>query len=419
VDDSTYRAPKGTRDILWPDSARWRTLVEVFADVVGAAGYTQVVPPMFEHVEVFRRLGDATDVVSKEMYEFLDKGGRSIALRPEQTASVVRAFAEHRPVVPWKVWYAGPNFRYERAQKGRFRQFDQVGVEALGSDDPHLDAEVIALAWRFYERLGLRRVTLLVNSLGNPEDRARYVDALTAHFSADADALSPESRKTLASNPLRLLDSRRPEDADLVAAAPQMSDHLSDDAARHFVRVCGALDALDIPYTVSPRLVRGLDYYLRTTFEFIAEALDAAQDAIGGGGRYDGLAEAMGAPPTPGVGFALGVDRTLLACDAEAAFEAPASTVDVFVVDTCGGDEAVLVTDEVRRAGLRVDRAWDDRSMKAQMKAADRSGAALAVIIGEDERSGGTATVRDLRGDAGQESVARTDLIETLRTRLP
>ena len=387
MDDSTYRAPKGTRDILWPDSARWRTLVEVFADVVGAAGYTQVVPPMFEHVEVFRRLGDATDVVSKEMYEFLDKGGRSIALRPEQTASVVRAFAEHRPVVPWKVWYAGPNFRYERAQKGRFRQFDQVGVEALGPDDPHLDAEVIALAWRFYERLGLRRVTLLVNSLGNPEDRARYVDALTAHFSADADALSAESRKTLATNPLRLLDSRRPEDADLVAAAPQMSDHLSDDAARHFDRVCGALDA--------------------------------AQDAIGGGGRYDGLAEAMGAPPTPGVGFALGVARTLLACDAEAAFEAPASTVDVFVVDTCGGDEAVLVTDEVRRAGLRVDRAWDDRSMKAQMKAADRSGAALAVIIGEDERSGGTATVRDLRGDAGQESVARTDLIETLRTRLP
>ena len=161
--DSTFRAPKGTRDILWPDSARWRALVDAFADVVGAAGYPQVVPPMFEHVEVFHRLGDATDVVSKEMYEFLDKGGRNIALRPEQTASVVRAFAEHRPVVPWKVWYAGPNFRYERAQKGRFRQFDQVGVEALGPDDPHLDAEVIALAWRFYERLGLRRVTLLLS----------------------------------------------------------------------------------------------------------------------------------------------------------------------------------------------------------------------------------------------------------------
>ncbi|MBC8364751.1 MAG: histidine--tRNA ligase [Actinobacteria bacterium] len=413
-----YRAPKGTRDILWPDSARWRTLVEVFADVVGAAGYTQVVPPMFEHVEVFRRLGDATDVVAKEMYEFLDKGGRSIALRPEQTASVVRAFAEHRPVVPWKVWYAGPNFRYERAQKGRFRQFDQVGVEALGPDDPHLDAEVIALAWRFYERLGLRQVTLLLNSLGNPDDRSRYVEALTAHFSADADALSAESRKTLTTNPLRVLDSQRPDDAELIDAAPRMPDFLSEDAATHFATVRAALDALGIPYTVSPRLVRGLDYYLRTTFEFTAEALDAAQDAIGGGGRYDRLAEAMGAPATPGVGFALGVDRTLLACDAEAVFDAPATVVDVFVVDTCGGDEAVLLTDEVRRAGLRCDRAWDDRSMKAQMKAADRSGAAIAVIIGEDERSGGNVTVRDLRGGAGQETLARTDLIENLRTRL-
>ncbi len=417
--DSIYRAPKGTRDILWPDSARWRALVEAFADVVGAAGYTQVVPPMFEHVEVFRRLGDATDVVAKEMYEFLDKGGRSIALRPEQTASVVRVFAEHRPVVPWKVWYTGPNFRYERAQKGRFRQFDQVGVEALGPDDPHLDAEVIALAWRFYERLGLRQVTLLLNSLGNPDDRSRYVDALTAHFSADADALSEESRTTLATNPLRVLDSRRPEDADLVAAAPEMLDFLSDDAAVHFARVRGALDALGIPYTVSPRLVRGLDYYLRTTFEFVAEALDAAQDAVGGGGRYDRLAEEMGAPPTPGVGFALGVDRTLLACDAEGVFDAPATVIDVFVVDTCGGDEAVLLTDEVRRAGMRVDRAWDDRSMKAQMKAADRSGAAIALIVGEDERSSGTVTVRDLRGDAGQQAVPRAELIETLQTRLP
>ena len=180
--DHPFRAPKGTRDILWPDSARWRALVDVFADVAGSAGYLEVIPPMFEHVEVFQRLGEATDVVRKEMYSFEDKGGRTIALRPEQTASVVRAFAEHRPPVPWKAWYAGPNFRYERAQKGRFRQFDQVGVEALGPEDAHLDAEVIALAWRFYERLGLRRVTLLVNSLGSTDDRQRYVAALRTHF---------------------------------------------------------------------------------------------------------------------------------------------------------------------------------------------------------------------------------------------
>jgi len=418
VADQPFRAPKGTRDILWPDSARWRALVDLFADVAGSAGYLEVIPPMFEHVEVFQRLGEATDVVRKEMYSFEDKGGRTIALRPEQTASVVRAFAEHRPPVPWKAWYAGPNFRYERAQKGRFRQFDQVGVEALGPEDAHLDAEVIALAWRFYERLGLRRITLLVNSLGSTDDRQRYVAALRAHFEAHLDALSEESQATLDTNPLRVLDSRREADADLVAAAPTMADYLGDESATHFDQVTDALDALGVPFTVAPRLVRGLDYYVRTTFEFAAEALDAAQNAVGGGGRYDGLAEDLGAPPTPGVGFALGVDRTLLACDAEGVFEAPAAAVDVFVVDTTGGNLAVVLTDRIRLAGLRADRSWDDRSMKAQMKAADRSGAALAVIVGDDERDNGTVTVRDLRGDAGQEAVTLDSMIDTLRARL-
>ena len=416
--DHPFRAPKGTRDILWPDSARWRALVDVFADVAGSAGYLEVIPPMFEHVEVFQRLGEATDVVRKEMYSFEDKGGRTMALRPEQTASVVRAFAEHRPPVPWKAWYAGPNFRYERAQKGRFRQFDQVGVEALGPEDAHLDAEVIALAWRFYERLGLRRITLLVNSLGSTDDRQRYVAALRAHFEAHLDALSEESQATLDTNPLRVLDSRREADADLVAAAPTMADYLGDESATHFDQVTDALDALGVPFTVAPRLVRGLDYYVRTTFEFAAEALDAAQNAVGGGGRYDGLAEDLGAPPTPGVGFALGVDRTLLACDAEGVFEAPSAAVDVFVVDTTGGNLAVILTDRIRAAGLRADRSWDDRSMKAQMKAADRSGAALAVIVGDDERDNGTVTVRDLRGDAGQEAVTLDSMIDTLRARL-
>ena len=416
--DPIFRAPKGTHDILWPESARRRALTAVFADIVEGAGYTEVVPPMFEHVEVFHRLGDATDVVRKEMYDFLDKGGRHIALRPEQTASIVRAFSEHRPTVPWKAWYEGPNFRYERAQKGRFRQFDQVGVEALGPEDAHLDAEVIALAWLFYERLGLRRVTLMLNSLGGPLDRARYVEALRGHFSSDLDSLSADSRTTLAVNPLRVLDSRRPEDADLVAAAPSMLDHLSDDAAAHFERVQAALDSLGIPYEIAPRLVRGLDYYVRTTFEFVAEAFDAAQNAIGGGGRYDGLAEEMGAPATPGVGFALGVDRTLMACDAEGVFDAPTTTVDVFVVDTTGGDQALSLTDELRRAGLRADRAWDARSMKAQMRAADRSGAALAVIVGEAELESGMVALRDMRGDAGQETIHRSSVIDTLLARL-
>ena len=392
--------------------------MEVFAEVVGSAGYLEVVPPIFEHIEVFQRLGPATDVVRKEMYAFEDKGGRTIALRPEQTASVVRGFAEHRPAVPYKTWYAGPNFRYERAQKGRFRQFDQVGVEVLGPYDPHLDAETITLAWRFYERLGLRRVTLLVNSLGSAEDRDRYVDALRVHFEENRDALSEESRATLAANPMRVLDSKREADIELVDAAPLMLDHLSDDSAEHFTAVTEALDAVGVPYTVNPRLVRGLDYYVRTTFEFAADALDASQNAVGGGGRYDGLAAEMGAPETPGVGFALGVDRTLLACDAEGVFAAPASAVDVFVVDATDGTEAVVLTDRIRSAGLRVDRAWDGRSMKAQMRAADRSAAVLAVIIGEDERASGMATVRDLRGDGGQETVEIGQLTDILRARL-
>ncbi len=416
--DPIYRAPKGTHDVLWPESARRRALVGVFADVVEAAGYTELVPPMFEHVEVFRRLGDTTDVVRKEMYEFEDRGGRQIALRPEQTASIVRSFGEHRPALPWKAWYAGPNFRYERAQKGRFRQFDQVGIEALGPEDAHLDVEVIATAWRFYECLGLQKVTLLVNSLGGSEDRARYVSALHDHFSANLDSLSEDSRTTASTNPLRVLDSNRPEDADLIDSAPSMLDHLSDEAAGHFEQVKVALTSLEIPFTIQPRLVRGLDYYVRTTFEFTSEVFEAAQNAIGGGGRYDGLAEAMGAPPTPGVGFAIGVDRTLMACDAEGVFEAPDTPVDVFVVDTTGGEAALLVTDELRRSGLRADRSWGERSMKAQMRAADRSGAAMAVIIGDSERESGTLTLRDLRRDTGQESVALSSITETLLARL-
>ena len=215
-----------------------------------------------------------------------------------------------------------------------------------------------------------------------------------------------------------MLDSNRPEDADLIAAAPDMLDHLSADAAAHFDQVQAALTGLEIPFTIQPRLVRGLDYYVRTTFEFTSGAFDAAQNAIGGGGRYDGLAEAMGAPATPGVGFALGVDRTLMACDAEGAFEATSSTVDVFVVDTTGGEAALLITDELRRAGISADRAWDGRSMKSQMRAADRSGAAIAVIVGDDEAESGTASLRDLRGDAGQDTVQRSSITETLLARL-
>jgi len=230
----SFATSPGTRDILPPDSGRWRAFQQVFADVVETAGYSHIIPPMFEDLGVFLRVGETTEIVTKEMYDFEDKGGRRVALRPEQTASVCRAFVEHRPVTPWKVWYAGPNFRYEKPQQGRYRQFDQVGIEALGVDDPQLDAEVISLAMEFYARLGLRQVRLAINSLGDSGDRDRYSAALRAHFAANLGALSAESQATLERNPLRVLDSKRDQDAPLIASAPKMADHLSDAAAQHF-----------------------------------------------------------------------------------------------------------------------------------------------------------------------------------------
>ena len=416
--DSVYRAPKGTRDLVWPDSERRRSFIDLFAEIVSSAGYAEIVLPMFEHVEVFQRLGDGTDVVRKEMYDFEDKGGRNIALRPEQTASIVRAYAEHRPSLPWKVWYAGPNFRYERAQKGRFRQFDQVGIEALGADDPYLDVEVIAIAWRFYEALGLKQVNLSLNSVGTLQDRIVYIEALSEYLEKQKGFLSTEAQETLSSNPLRVLDSKRAEDIEVVSQAPSILEHLSEEASNHFSKVEEGLKKLEIPYLVQPNLVRGLDYYVQTTFEFSTESIDAAQDAIGGGGRYDGLAAEMGAPATPGVGFALGLDRTLMACEAEKTFIGPEQLLQVYVIDTTGGENSLLITDQLRQNGFKVDRSFGDRSMKAQMKAADKSGAKIALIVGEDEVEKGVVTIRDLRGEEGQEEIASDSIIANLEKRL-
>jgi histidyl-tRNA synthetase len=368
---------------------------------------------MFEDLGVFLRLGDATDVVTKEMYDFEDKGGRRIALRPEHTAGICRAFVQHRPTTPWKVWYSGSNFRYEKAQAGRYRQFDQVGIETLGSTDALLDVEVISLGWQFFRSLGLSQVVLMVNSLGDPDDRARYIDALRTYFDERSETLSEESRATLLRNPLRVLDSKRAQDKPVIADAPTIDQFLSDDALAHFVKVREGLDRLSIPYVVNTGLVRGLDYYQRTVFEFVSTALDSAQTAVGGGGRYDGLVEDLGGPHTPGVGFAMGVDRTLLACDAENVFVDVVTELDVFVVDVVDGMSALHVTDFLRREGFNVDRAFDNRSMKAQMKVADRSGARIAIIIGPDEVSNNTYTVRHLE-TSEQRVVPHSDLLETL-----
>ena len=402
------------RDILPPESARWRRFVAAFAETVTAAGYGQIIPPLLEDIGVFHRVGEATDIVTKEMYDFVDKGDRHVALRPEQTASVCRAFVQHRPATPWKVWYSGPNFRYERPQRGRYRQFDQVGIEVLGANDPYLDVEVISLGWSFFKRLGLQQVQLHLNSLGEPENRQNFVAALQTYFTDNIDRLSDASKTTLAKNALRVLDSKRPEDNEVIAGAPKISQFYSDDARLHFETVQSGLRALNIPFTVNEKLVRGLDYYRHTTFEFVGGTLESAQNAIGGGGRYDGLVEDLGGPPTGGIGFALGLDRTLIACDDEGVFAPSLSPVDVFVVDTAGGLEALVITQQLRDAGISSDRSFENRSMKSQMKAADKSGAQIAIIVGSDEVSAQSFVLRPLRGDEQQSTIPRSELIPSI-----
>ena len=410
-----FRAPVGTRDVLPPESARWERLVALFAGRVERAGYRLVLSPMFEEVGVFERVGEGTDVVRKEMYDFEDKGGRRVALRPEGTASVVRAYVQHRPTPPFKAWYAAPNFRYERPQAGRFRQHHQLGVEALGTDDADLDVEVVALAWSVCAGLGLTRVTLLLNSLGDDVCRPPYLELLRS-FLGEA-SLCDEHAAGYAKNPLRVLDCKRDACRTATEGAPRLVDHLCEPCSAHFARVRAGLDSLGVTYTLQPRLVRGLDYYTRTTFELAAESLDSAQNAVGGGGRYDKLAEALAGPATPGIGFGLGIERLLLAADAEEVFPMPQSAVDVWVVDTTGGTAALALTHELRAAGISADRSFDGRSMKSQFKSADRSGARLALVVGDNELAAATVTLRDLRGGE-QETVDRADVVEHVRKRL-
>jgi histidyl-tRNA synthetase len=413
----TFRAPIGTQDVLPPASARWQALVARFAGVAERFGYGLVHGPLFEDLGVFQRLGVGTDVVRKEMYDFRDKGDRHLALRPEATASIARAFVQHRPPTPWKVWCLTPAFRYERPQAGRLRQHHQVDVEAIGVADPDVDVEILALGADYLRALGLQRWSLVVNTMGTPADRVTYARTLTSWLRDRAAGLAPEDREKVDGHPLRVLDSKRPETQAAVAGAPRIADVLDEGSLRHFERVQDGLRSLGIAFSVDPTLVRGLDYYTHTLFEFRSEALDAAQSTVIGGGRYDGLIEQLGGPPTPGIGFGSGIERMLLACDAEGAFPAPTSVLDAFVVDVTDGRAARDVTAELRAAGIRADRAFDGRSMKAQMKAAGRSGARVAVILGDEELAGGNATVRDLaRGE--QEVVPRDKVIERVRRAL-
>jgi histidyl-tRNA synthetase len=354
------------------------------------------------------------------MYDFTDKGGRHIALRPEGTASVVRAFVQHQPVAPWKVWYATPAFRYENVQAGRYRQHHQVGLEVLGSADPDVDVEVITIGWEFLRALGLPKVDLLLNTMGTAEDRLRYVEVLRTYLQDRLGELAEDDREKVARHPMRVLDSKRTETRRVTADAPAIADHLSPESAEHFDRVKAGLGAAGIPFVLAPRLVRGFDYYTHTTFELVPSLVDSAQATILGGGRYDGLVEELGGPPTPGIGFGSGIERLLIACDAEDVFPGPTARVDVFVVDVTDGSQAGPLTAELRAAGIRCDRAFDRKGMRAQMKAADRSGASHAAIVGEQELADGTITVRPLRAEFGehQEAVPRAGLVAHLTSLL-
>lgn len=417
---STFSAPKGVPDYVPPDSARFVAVRDGLLDAARRAGYSDIELPIFEDTALFARgVGESTDVVSKEMYTFADRGDRSVTLRPEGTAGVVRAVIEHgldRGVLPVKLCYAGPFFRYERPQAGRYRQLQQVGVEAIGVDDPALDAEVIAVADAGFRSVGLEGFRLEITSLGDDTCRPQYRELLQEFlFQLDLD---PETRKRAEINPMRVLDDKRPEIRAMTADAPVMLDNLSDVAKQHFETVLAHLDALGVRYVINPRMVRGLDYYTKTTFEFVHDGL-GAQSGIGGGGRYDGLMEELGGQDLSGIGFGLGVDRTLLALQAEGKDVGAKARCDVFGVPL--GEQAkqrlAVLAGQLRAAGVRVDLAYGDRGLKGAMRAADRSGARIALVAGDRDIEAGTVGVKDL-ASGEQVDVAADALVADVLSRL-
>ncbi|ORA35056.1 histidine--tRNA ligase [Mycobacterium aquaticum] len=416
-----FQAPKGVPDYLPPDSAQFVAVREGLLSSARRAGYGDIELPIFEDTALFARgVGESTDVVSKEMYTFADRGERSVTLRPEGTAGVIRAVIQHRldrGALPVKLCYSGPFFRYERPQAGRYRQLQQVGVEAIGVDDPALDAEVIAVADSGFRSLGLDGFRLELTSLGDDTCRPAYRELLQAFlFKLDLDE---ETRRRAEINPLRVLDDKRPEVREMTADAPLMLDHLSDTAKQHFESVQANLDALGIPYVINPRMVRGLDYYTKTTFEFVHDGL-GAQSGIGGGGRYDGLMRRLGGQDVSGIGFGLGVDRTLLALQAEGKTAAGAQLgVQVFGVPLgeAAKLELVKLAARLRAAGVRVDLAYGDRGLKGAMKAADRSGAKYALVAGDRDIEAGTIGVKDL-ATGEQVDVAADVVVADLLSRL-
>jgi histidyl-tRNA synthetase len=408
------QAPRGTLDVLSPDARRRPEIVRIADEVLGRAGYEPMETPVFEDTEVFARgVGESTDIVQKEMFTFEDKAGRSLTLRPEQTAGICRAYIEHgmhKLPQPVKVWSAGPFFRHEAPQAGRFRQFTQIDAEAIGSDDPSLDAELILLLAEIYERAGTGPTRLRLSSLGTPETRAAYLEELTQFLRAREDELSDEVRSRLNHNPLRAFDADHPGTQAVMKEAPLLIDRISAEDAEHFSEVRALLDSDGIEYEIDATLVRGLDYYTRTVFEFESERL-GAQAALGGGGRYDGLVEELGGPPTPGVGWAAGIERMLLAAEGEAGV--PAARVFVAIAKPDAARDAFVLARRLREAGLRVETEQAGRSMKGQLKQADRIGAFATVILGDG------IDVKDMQTGDQREAASLDEVLEMVQEAAP
>ena len=410
-------APKGVSEYTPPRSSSFEFVRESLIAPARTAGYQLIELPVFEDTDLFKRgVGESTDVVSKEMYTFEDRGGRSITLRPEGTAGVMRSVIEHgldRGQLPVKVWYSGQFFRAERPQAGRYRQFYQVGIEAIGLDDPAIDAEVIAIADAGFKALGLKQYRLEITSLGDAQSRAAHkVDLLK--FIATLD-LDEATAARAAINPLRLFDDKREEMKKAMADAPLLINYLNESSRAHFDQVIQYLDALHISYTLNPRMVRGLDYYTGTTFEFVHELL-GAQSGIGGGGRYDGLMEQLGGQSLSGIGFGLGVDRALLAAEAEGVIGSDAFVSDLFIIPLgeSAKVQALTIASELRAKGKKVEIAFGDRALKGAMKGADKSGAMHVIVLGDSEISTETVLLKEMKSGT-ETSVKINSLFEALK----
>ncbi|MGG5254933.1 histidine--tRNA ligase [Neobacillus sp. SM06] len=396
--------PRGTQDILPGEVEKWQLIENKARELCQRYQYHEIRTPIFEHTELFLRgVGDTTDIVQKEMYTFIDKGDRSLTLRPEGTASTVRAFVEKKlfglPSQPVKLFYMGPMFRYERPQAGRFRQFVQFGVEALGSDDPAIDAEVISLAMNLYKEVGLERLKLVINSLGDKESRNAHREALVNHFRPRIGEFCSDCQGRLEKNPLRILDCKKDRDHELMKMAPSIIDYLNEYSRNYFEKLQYYLGLLDIPFEVDPNLVRGLDYYNHTAFEIMSDAEGfGAITTLCGGGRYNGLTEEIGGPETPGIGFALSIERMLAAIEAEGVQLGVAQGIDCFLValGDAAKDYTVGLLQQLRNAGLSAERDYLNRKVKAQFKAADRLNAKYVAVLGDEELSNNKITVKKM-----------------------